>query len=131
MLLMVGKGNRGGICHAIHRYATETNKYMKNYNKDNKSSYIMYLDPNPISQKLPVNSFEWKKMSKSNKKFIKSYDENSNKRYILEADVKNLKRLHSLHNDLPFLPEKGKLKNVISMYAIFMRKTTMLHIYKL
>ena len=31
MLLMVEKGIRGGICHAIHRYAEANNKFMKNY----------------------------------------------------------------------------------------------------
>ena len=34
MLLMVEKGIKGGICHAMHRYGKENNKYMKNYNKD-------------------------------------------------------------------------------------------------
>ena len=29
MLLIVEKGIRGGICHAIHRYAKTSNKYMK------------------------------------------------------------------------------------------------------
>ena len=29
MLLMVEKGIRGGICHAMHRYAKANNKYMK------------------------------------------------------------------------------------------------------
>ena len=33
MFLMVRKGIRGGICHAIHRYAKANNKYMKNYEK--------------------------------------------------------------------------------------------------
>ena len=30
MLIMVDKGIRGGICHAIHRYTKANNKYMKN-----------------------------------------------------------------------------------------------------
>ena len=40
MLLMLEKGIRGQICHAIHKYVKENNKYMKNYKKDNESSYI-------------------------------------------------------------------------------------------
>ena len=40
MLLMVEKGIRGGICHEIHRYEKANNKYMKNYEKNNESSYI-------------------------------------------------------------------------------------------
>ena len=48
MLLMVEKGTRGGICQAIHRYAKANNKYMKNYDKNNESSYIEYLDANNL-----------------------------------------------------------------------------------
>ena len=73
MLLMIGKGIRGQIRHAvIHQYATVNNKYTKNYNKKNESLYIMYLDASNLygwamSQKLPVNSFKWEKnMSKFN-----------------------------------------------------------------
>ena len=29
MLLIEEKGNRGGICHSIYRYAKANNKYMK------------------------------------------------------------------------------------------------------
>ena len=39
MLLMVEKGNTGGICHAIHRYAAINNKYMRSHNKGKESSY--------------------------------------------------------------------------------------------
>ena len=93
MSLMVEKGIRGGICHAIYRYAKAINKYMKNYNKDKEESFIQYLDANNLygwamSQKLPVSGFKWKKnMSKFTKEFIKNYDENSDKRYILEVDA--------------------------------------------
>ena len=30
MIMMVEKGNRGGKCHAIHRYAKGSNEFMKN-----------------------------------------------------------------------------------------------------
>ena len=48
MLLMVQKGIRGGICHAIHRYEKVNNRYMENYNKNKKSSYIQYLGKNNL-----------------------------------------------------------------------------------
>ena len=41
--------------------------------------------------------------------FIKSYDEDSDKVYIPEVDVKYPKNLHGLHEDLPFLPERMKI----------------------
>ena len=64
MLLMVKKAIRGGICHAIYRYAN--NKYMKNYDNNEDLSYLLYLDTNNLygfgmSQKLAVNEFKWKK----------------------------------------------------------------------
>ena len=42
MLLIVEKEIRGGICHAIHRYAEANNKYMNNYDK-NKELYILCI----------------------------------------------------------------------------------------
>ena len=66
MLLMVEKGIRGGICHAMHRYAKANNKYMKHYDKNIISSYIEYLDTNNLygwemSKKLSLNCFKWEK----------------------------------------------------------------------
>ena len=120
MILMIGKGIRGGICQATHRYAKANNKYMKNYDKNIESSYIEYLDANNLygwamSQKLPVNGFKWvkqKKLSKFNEDFIKNYDENSNKGYFLEVDIDYPKELFNLHKDLPFLPERKKVNKV-------------------
>ena len=96
---MVEEGIRGGICHSIHRYAKANNKYMNNCDKNEESSYIQCLDVNNLygwamSQKLPVNNFKWvKDTSKINEEFIKNYNENSKKAYILEVDVKYPKKL--------------------------------------
>ena len=92
MLLMIEKGIRDAICQATYRYAKANNKYMKNYDKNNESSYIQYLDANNLygwamSQKVPINGFKWvkqKKLSKFNEDFIKENDEDSNTRYFLK-----------------------------------------------
>ena len=43
MLLMDENGIRGGMCHAVHKYAKANNKYMKNYDENKESSYLEYL----------------------------------------------------------------------------------------
>ena len=48
MLMMFEKGIRGGISHISKRYAEANNKYMKDYNPDEESSYIQYLDANNL-----------------------------------------------------------------------------------
>ena len=48
MLLTDEEGSRGTICHAIHRYAKANNKYMKDYNKDEKESFLQYEDANNL-----------------------------------------------------------------------------------
>ena len=113
MLLMIEEGIRGGICHAVHRYAKANNEYMKDYDESKESPYIQYLDANNLygaamSQKLPMNGFKWvNDISKIDKKFVKSYDKkNGDKGYILEVDVDYPSKLHRLHSDMPFLPER-------------------------
>ena len=64
MLLIVEKGIRGGISHAVNRYAKANNKYMKNYDKSKEYSFSEYLNLNNLygwamSQKLTVDGFKW------------------------------------------------------------------------
>ena len=41
---MVEKGIRGGTCHAIHQYVKGSSKYMKDHDKNNKSTYLNYFN---------------------------------------------------------------------------------------
>ena len=92
------------------------NKYMNNYDK-NMSHHIRCIWMQIICvdwqclngykrvKKLPeCNSIEF------NKSFIKGCNENSNRGHSLEVDVEYPKNLHNLHSDLPFLPERMKIK---------------------
>ena len=118
MLLMIAKGIKGGICQVTHRCAKTNNKYMKNYDKNNESPYLKYLDANNLygwamPQRLPVNGFKWvKNLSQFNEDFIKRYDENSITGYLLELDIEYPKTLFNGHQDLPFLPERKKVEKV-------------------
>ena len=65
---------------------------MENSNKNIESSYLMYLDTSNLygwmSQKLLIDGFKRKKyILKFNEEFIKFFDEDGNKGYILEVDV--------------------------------------------
>ena len=81
MLLMVEKRIRGGICNVIHWYAKANNRYMNDYDENKEPSYIKYCDVNGLyglvmSQKLPVNNFQWiKDTYQFNEGFIKIYNE--------------------------------------------------------
>ena len=117
----------------IHRHARANNKYMKNYDKNEESSYIQYLDANNLcgwamSQKLPVNGFKLiEDTSEINKEFIKKIcDENNDQGYILEVDVKYPKKLHDLHSDIPFLPERMKIDKCKKLVCNLLNKKNML-----
>ena len=95
----------------------------------NKSPYVQYWDINnlygwTLSEKLPVNNFEWiKDTSQFNENFIKKYDEESDKTYFLKVDVQYLEKLHEFHNDLQFLPERMKSEKVEKLLANLHDKT--------
>ena len=112
---------------------------MKNHNNNEESSYIQYLDANNLyswamSKKLPVNGFKWinnneTAVSVIKEDVIKNYEENNDKGYIFEVDVKYPKRLHNLHSDLPFLSERIEVNECKKLVCnLFNKKKYVAHI---
>ena len=87
---------------------------MKDYDKNEESSFLEYLDANNLygwamSEPQPVNGFEWlEDLPKIDEDFIKNYDKDSDKGYILEVDVKYPKNLHDLHSLFTILTRKNE-----------------------
>ena len=134
MVLMVEEGIRGGICHAVQRYAHANNKYMKDYDRKKKSSYIQYLDANNLydkamTEKLPVRGFKWvNDISIIDEDFVKFYNKNDNKGYILDVDVDYPGKLQNVHIDLPFLPERMNINNTKKLVCNLNDKKIILYI---
>ena len=65
MLLMFGRGFRGGITQSVHRWAKANNPYMgSEYINREPTRYLQYLDANSLygwamSQPLPTEGFHW------------------------------------------------------------------------
>ena len=106
---------------------------MKDYNKDEESSFFEYLNANNLygwtmSQPLPVAGFDWvKNLSKIDEDFIKNCDEDSDKGYIFDVDIEYPKNLH-LHSELPFLPERMKVNKCNKLACNLYDKKTILFI---
>ena len=118
--LFIEKGMRGGISNITHRHAVANNKYMKCYNPEDESSYLMYLDANNLygwamSQSLPTKDFKW---INSEDFILENYKNNTKKGAILEVDLEYPEELHDLHNDYPLAPEKILITdNMLSKYC--------------
>ena len=112
MLSMFGEGTRGGMCQATYRYTKANNKYMKNYDKNKKPTFLVYDDDNNLygfamCKKLLVKCVD--DLSIFTEDFIKNYNENSDIGYLSVVDVEYPKNLYKLQSDLPFLPERMKI----------------------
>ena len=94
-------------------------KYLKNFDKNKKSSYIQYWDVSNlygwrVSQMFSVNNFKWmKNTSQFNEDFIKNYNQKSNEGYFLQVDLQYIEKLH----------EKSKILELIYMTKLNMSYT--------
>ena len=59
-------------------------------------------------QKLPVNNFEL--MEDTSQINDNLYNEENDEEYFLKVDVQYPEKIHELHNDLPFFPERMKIE---------------------
>ena len=119
MLLMFEKGIRGGISIISNRYGEANNKYMKDYNKNKDSKYLMYVDANNLygcgmSEKLPTHGFKWLTSGEMenlfNNQIVQVWERIP---CILEVDLKYPENLHDPHNDYPLCPERVECKNKV------------------
>ena len=75
-------------------------------------------------QKLPLNKLEWiEDTSQFNQDFITLYNEEINEEYFLEVDVQYPEKLHKLHNDLLFFPERLESEKVDKLDTNLHNKT--------
>ena len=121
MLLMFEKGIRGGPSVISKRLSKANNKYMKSFNPEEESKFIIYLDVNNLygcgmSLKLPTSDF--KRMNDFElDNWIQFADPDSKEGCILEVNLKYPKNLHEIQNGYPLAPEGlitiGKIKKLI------------------
>lgn len=122
------RGIRGGISQISHRYAKANNKYLKDYNPKEKSSYIAYVDANNLygwamSQRLPISNFKW--LSDEELEFmnddidlVNNFNAEGREGLILEVDLEYPEHLHDKHNQYPMAPESMTIKDdMLSEYA--------------
>ena len=71
-----------------------------------------------MSQNLPGTGLKWvDDVSELDESFIKSYNEESDVQAIFMKLMFNIsKKMHDLHNDLPFLPERIKIEKTKSYF---------------
>jgi hypothetical protein len=104
MYQMVEKGIRGGVCSISQRYSKSNNRYMKDYDPQQKTNTNIYMDANALyacamCKYLPTSEFEW-----INVEDIPNFENvpaDSDYGYILEADLEYPEHLHDAHNCYP------------------------------
>ena len=113
MYLFIEEGLRGGISMISNRFSKANNPYIPDYDPDQETSDVMYLDANNLygwamSQPLRTGEFDWLTAEEISNLDIAQIPDDS-EGYILEVDLKYPKELHDLHNDYPLAPEKMKI----------------------
>lgn len=110
MVQFIQGGIRGGISQVMCRHAKANNKFMKNYNSNEESSFIIYLDVNNLygdamSSYLPTGNFRWLSQNEIDNFDIENQETDAEIGFFLEVDLIYPQSLHDSHKEYPFCPE--------------------------
>lgn len=138
MLLFIDRGIRGGISQCSKRYSKANNKYMDDYDPNQKSKFLVYLDANNLygysmMQSLPIDNFRW-----SQKVFdtgtILNLKDDATIGYIFEVDLDYPEYLHDKHKDYPFCAENRPVPHTKNdrklLLTLYNKKNYVIH-YKM
>ena len=105
------------------------NNYMKEFDENKELSYLKYWDINnlygwAIVTKVALMTLNGLKIFLNLMKPLKkSYNEKTDEGYFLEVNVQYPEKLHDLHNELPFLPERMKIEKIKKLIGNLLGKT--------
>ena len=123
--LFIEKGTRARISYIAKRYAKANDKCINDYNPEEPSTFITYLDKNNLygwamSEYLPYENFELVK--NVDELDVMSINKKCDEGYFLEVNLEYPNELHELHNDYPLAPEKFAVSN--NMLSVYCKKIT-------
>lgn len=126
MYNFISRGIRGGVSCIFHRYAKANNPYMRDYDSNVSSSYIMYYDVCNLygyvmaSTRLPISNFRWLSTKEIDELDIVNVPRNSDEGYILECSLEIDERLHDVLSEFPLAPEQMSVST--DMWSCYMEK---------
>ena len=111
--LFIEKRLRGGISVICNRYSKANNKYIDDYNPNEKSKFIMYLDANNLygwsmTQYLPSGKFKFFDTENFD---VSKVEDDDKYGYILKIDLEYPHELHNSHSDYPLAPLRLIMNN--------------------
>ena len=125
MRLLFERGMRGGVSTAMHSYEKANNKYMKDFDPEKPSKFLVYFDKNSLyscgmCKPLPVGDFTW--MDENELKNWENIVNKEGKGCVLEVDLEYPEELSDYHNDYPLAPETIILSKVEKLTPNLMYK---------